>query len=299
MVALLVCLIGINVSFIEKTPYVKGANKSHDGTYEVVTTCVPNSEVFLESVSLLKEGTPIWIREFPGGNHYLVSNTGNVVSFTRVGMNAILEFLDRTGATKTTVKIPFSHGGKFTENGEFLFFLSGSGGLHMFDSKGTQINNFGICHKYAFSADGNIVACVRGDHVELYKVGAMEWTNPLPSPHVRSLAMSQDGEVLSLIDNRFLCVYDLLEKKEIFREEVPSPIVLAISPDGNLNAVAKQIRDITSRVDVVLFNLEQETIWQWSNTFGRENETVHRIDFTDDNELHIYSTDDLHRFSIK
>ena len=299
MVAFLICLIGINVSLIEKAPYVKGANESQDGTYEVVTACIPNSEVFLERVSLLKEGTHVWIREFPGGNHYLVSNTGNVVSITHIGMNAILDFLDRTGATKTTVKIPFSHGGKFTENGEFFFFLSGSEGLYMFDKKGTQINNFGKCHKYALSADGKIAALVRDDYVELCKVGAMEWANPLPSPHVRSIVMSQDGEILAIIDNKLLCVYDLLEKKEIFREEVPSPIVLAISPDGNLIAVAKQVRDITSRIDVMLFNLEQEIIWQWSHTFSLEYETVHHIDFTDDNELHIYSTDDLYRFSIR
>jgi len=299
MVALCIVLIGISVSFIEKTSYVKGADGSQDGTYKIVTNYVPNSEVFLEKVSLFHELTQIWSVERPGGSHYAVSNTGNVVSITPVGKNAKLDFLDKTGVTIITVQVPFSHGGKFTEDGESFFFLSGSEGLHMYEKEGTQINNFGKCHKYAFSADGNIVAVVHEDYFEMYKTGVMEWKYPLPSPHVRSVVMSQDGKILSLIDNRFLCVYDLLEEKEMFREEVPNPIVLAISPDGGLIAVATQVRDVTSRVDVMLFNLDQEVIWQWSHTFSREYETVHRIDFTYDNELHVYATDDLYRFSIR
>ena len=299
MVSLLICLIGINVSFIEKTPYVKGANESQNGTYEITTACVPNLEMFVERVSLFKNDILIWSRESSGKRHYIVSNSGTVVSTTPVGQNAVLNFYDARGVSRKSVEIPFPRGGGFTKDGEFFFILSGTEGLYMFDKAGAVVNNFGMYPNYAFSEDGRVVALINNNSltvdVDNIPVGEMS----VPSAHVRSVTMSDDGKILALIDNQCVCVYDLIGGAKLYQKQVKNPTTLAISSDGTLITITCEERNITSHVTTYLFNLEGELLWQWTNKFSREYETVYRLDITDDSELHIYSTDDLFRFSIR
>ena len=298
MVALLICLIGINVSFIEKTPYVKGANESQNGLYEITTAYVPNPEMFLESVSLFKDDILLWSREFSGKRHYIVSNNGTVVSTTPVGVNAVLDFYDAKGISRRSTKIPFPQGGGFTKNGEFFFILSGTEGLYMFDKAGAVVNNFGIYPSYAFSEDGRVVALIHENSLTVNVDNTPVAEMSVPSVHVRSVTMSDDGKILALIDNQYVCVYDLIAGAKFYQKQVKNPTTLAISHNGTLIAITCEERNITSHVTTYLFNLEGELLWQWTNRFSREYETVHRVDITDDNELHIYSTEHLFRFSI-
>ena len=299
MVALLACLIGINVSFIEKTPYVKGANESQNRTYEITTTYIPNVEMFVERVSLFKDDILLWSREFSGKRHYVVSNNGTVVSTTSVGLNAVLDFYDARGISRKSIKIPFPQGGGFTKDGEFFFILSGTEGLYMFDNAGTVVNNFGIYPHYAFSEDGKVAALINKNSLTVNVDNIPVAEMSVPSAHVRSVVMSDDGKIIALIDNQYVCVYDLLAGAQLYQKQVKNPTTLAISSDGTLIAITCEERDITSQVTAYLFNLEAQLLWQWSYTFSREYETVHRIDFTDDNELHVYATGDLFRFSIR
>ncbi|KPK62121.1 hypothetical protein AMJ83_11590 [candidate division WOR_3 bacterium SM23_42] len=299
MVALCICLIGISVSFIEKTPYVKDGNESQNGTYEIMTAYVPNVEMFVERVSLFKDGLIAWSREFSGKRHYIVSNNGTAVSTTPIAENAVLDFYDARGISQNSVKIPFPRGGGFTKNGEFFFILSGTEGLYMFDKAGAVVNNFGIYPSYAFSEDGRVVALISKNSltVKVDNIPVAEMS--VPSAHVRSVVMSDDGKILALIDNQYICVYDLIAGAQLYQRQIKSPTTLAISPNGTLIAIKCEERNITSHVTTYLFNLEGELLWQWSYKFSREYETVHRVDITDDNELHIYSTDHLFRFSIR
>ena len=299
MVALLICLLGINVSFIERTPYVKGANESQNGTYQITAAYVPNAETFVERVSLFKDDILLWSREFSGKRHYIVSNIGTVVSTTPLGVNAFLDFYDAKGISRKSIKISFPRGGGFTKGGEFFFILSGTEGLYMFDKTGTVGANFGIFHNYAFSKDGKVVALINENSITVNVDNIPVAEMSVPSPHVRSVAMSDDGKILALIDNQYVCVYDLIAGAQLYQKQVKNPTTLAISPNGTLIAITCEERDITSYVTTYLFNLEGELLWQWSSKFSREYETLHCIDITDVNELHIYSTDNLFRFSIR
>ncbi len=299
MVALAICLIGISVSFIERTPYIKGANASQDGTYEITIAYIPSAATYVERVSLFKDDIPIWSREFSGKRHYSVSNNGTVVSTIPVGDNAILDFYDAGGISRKSIKIPFPRGGGFTKDDEFFFILSGTEGLYMFDGAGTVVNNFGIYPNYAFSDDGKVVTLINENSliVNVDNIPVAEMA--VPSAHVRSVAISDDGQILALIDNQYVCVYDLIAGVQLYQKQVKNPTTLAISPNGALIAITCEERNITSHVTTYLFNLDEELLWQWSYQFSREYETVHRLDITDNNELHIYSTDDLFRFSIR
>ena len=299
MVAFFICLIGISVSFIEKTPYVKGANESQNRTYEITTAYVPNMEMFVERVSLFKDDILLWNREFSGKRHYMVSNNGAVVSTTPVGLNAVLDFYDARGISRESIKIPFPRGGGFTKDGEFFFILSGTEGLYMFDNAGTVVNNFGIYPNYVFSEDGKVVALINKNSLTVSVDNIPVAEMSVPSVHVRSVVMSDDGKILALIDNQYVCVYDLLAGAQLYQKQIKNPTTVAISSNGTLITITCEERDITSQVTTYLCNLEAQLLWQWSCKFSREYETVHRVDITDDDELHVYSTDHLFRFSIR
>ena len=299
MIVLLICVIGVNVTFIEKTPYTKNTIESANRTYEITSDYVVDEEVLMERVSLFKDDILLWSREFSGKGHYVVSNSGTVVSTTLIGENAVLDFYDARGISRKSVKIPFPRGGGFTKDGEFFFILSGTEGLYMFDKAGTAVNNFGICPNYAFSKDGKVVALINKNSLTVNVDNTPVVEISAPSANIRSVVMSDDGKILVLIDNQYVCVYDLIAGAQLYQKQVKNPTTLAISPNGALIAITCEERNITSQVITYLFNLEAKLLWQWSYKFSREYETVHLVDITDDNELHIYSTDDLFRFSIR
>jgi len=299
MTVLLICLLGVNVSFIECAPYTKGIIESQDGTYRIAIDRIPDAEVFKERMSLLKDGTPVWDKEHHSGDYYYVSNTGCVVSKITINMNAVLAFHDRTGVIRNVINIPSACGGTFTNSGEFFFFLSGSEGLYMFDNTGAEIDNFGVCNKYTVSDGGHIVTVIRDNRLIVHNNGMIVWETSIPSVHLRAMVMSHDGSLLSLIDNKYVWVFDISAKKEIFRKEIPNPVALAISPEGSLFAIAREERDITSTVTVLLLNIKNKLLWQWSHKFNEACETVHGIEITDGSELHVYSTDDLFRFAVQ
>jgi len=299
MYVLLICLLSINVTFVEQTTYIKNSNTSQNEMYAIVSNYIPDSESFREKVSLLKTGNLVWSQEFQGKSHFYISNTGTVVSIIRHGSDAILNFYDQNGISQNSIKVPFPHGGNFTKDGKLFFFLSGSNGLSVFDQSGNEINNFGTCHKYAFSNDGRTVALVHENNFTVYIDKIPVWQTSVPSAHVRSVVISDDGAILALIDNQYLYVYDLTANCQKYRVSIKNPTVLAMSPDGGLIAVAKEERHATSHISVLLYNLENEVVWEWSRILDHDYETIHHIDFTENDYLHVYATDDLFRFSIK
>jgi hypothetical protein len=267
--------------------------------YTIVSNCIPGSESFQEKVSLFENNNLVWSQEFHGKNHFCISNTGATVSIIRHGYDAVLNFYNQNGISQNSIKVPFPHSGHFTKDGKLFFFLSGSNGLSVFDQSGNEINNFGQCHRYAVSNDGRTIALVYGNNLTVFVDKIPVWQTSVPSAHVRSVVMSDDGAVLALIDNQYLCVYDLTENCEKYRSSIKNPTVLAISSNGGLIAVAKEERHATSHISVLLYNLENEVIWEWSRILEHDYETVHRIDFTENDNLHVYATDDLYRFSIR
>lgn len=180
-----------------------------------------------------------------------------------------------------------------------FFFLSGTDGLSAYDQAGQELNTFGLCHKYAISYDGSIVAVVNKNKLTVYEhnIPLMEFA--VPSMHVRSMVISDNGSVLAFIDSQNLYIYDLTEGSEKFRSSIKKPKVLAMSSDGGLIVVAGEERHTTSHITVQLFNQENDVVWKWSRVLEHEYETVHRIDFTDDKYLHIYTTDDLFNFMVE
>lgn len=176
--------------------------------------------------------------------------------------------------------------------------MSGAEGLLRFSKKGELINRYGICNGYAASHDGEVVAQVNGDNLDVYKGKDKLFASLLPSPFVRAMAMSSNGNNLAVIDNQYMIVFDLINKRECYRTAIDNPIVLAASKDGNMIACAREVRGSTSQVTALLFNLKGEKLWEWSIEFTKDYETVHRIEFSEDRLLNIYSTDTLFRFRV-
>ncbi len=290
-------IFSLNVSFVEKIATPKEPIQSQNGIYTISASFRPGVEVLVDHTSFIKNGKIVWTKAGDGESYYYIGNNGTVVALVPEGDNLFLRFYDHNGNKKSEVFVAYPQGGSFTLDGEGFFFNSASG-LSLFSKDGKVLANFGQCSQYAFSRDGRTVARSSGSEITVSKGEKTIFNSTLPSPSIRGMAMSEDGKSLAVIEHHNLFVYDLTQGRELYHLPVENPIVVSISPDGELIACAKETRLATSFISVSLFNRTGEKVWEWSNRFTKDYETVYRIDFTRDRFLNIYSTDDVFRFRI-
>jgi len=291
-------LVGVQVSLVEHTSYPKGIISSQNGVYTLSCSYHPAFEVSIDQAVLRKDGQAVWHKQGAGESHFFLGNLGTTVAMIPEGDPVRLDFYDGQGRRAGTVRVPFTQGAQFSDDGEHFFIVSGTGGLLQFAKDGETEAQFGPANAFAISGDGRTVALVQGSELSIFRSQKLLLRAALPRANVRSMTLSRDGKTLGVIDQGTLLVFDTRAKKELSRVRLANPIVLGVAPDGEQVVCAQEERRATSLVRFSLFSRTGAKTAEWSKQFEREYETVHRIDCRSNGIIDVYTTDGRDRYFV-
>ena len=181
------------------------------------------------------EGKKLWeIDPAFGGTDFYISNGAKLV----VGISSAdgspespLVFYNNAGDLIFGTKIRFPQGISFSSNGKYVLVNSAKDGLLAFDDSGDLKANFGLCEKFAISADGEYVATISAGNLKFYHQ-SKSIGNPLKiNPLVRGLSFSPENEYLSVIDKKNLYLFEVKTGKLLWRYALKQPELSFISVD--------------------------------------------------------------------
>jgi hypothetical protein len=155
-----------------------------------------------------------------GHTTFDIANSGVVVGISLDPVStgrAELTFYSPKGAQLGAASVGLLRATGFSNDGSVYCVNDGISGLRVFSPDGTELYNFGVASWFALSPNGNRIAAVRIDSIELFDQGMALGQIPITSPVIRHMTFSPDGTELAFVDHNSLCLYRIVPLQPVFR----------------------------------------------------------------------------------
>ncbi len=120
-----------------------------------------------------------------------------------------LLFFGSNGAEVGSAQVDNFAGGRFSEDGEFFFAMSGGKGLIKFTTTGKEVLRYGNGNRYSVSRDGELVATYGDSVLNIYRGQTLLTAQKVRESAVRDVRFSFDDRLVALLLTRQLQVFDL------------------------------------------------------------------------------------------
>lgn len=221
----------------------QGVTSSDDGLFFGITTySTKASPGFLaaERFELFTiDGKELWEIENPKAASFHISNGAKLVVGLSGGegaSNSWMVFYNGNGEEIIHKEVSFPQGISFPSNGRYVFANSATDGLLVFDDSGSLKANLRRCGQFSFSSDGEYVATVYEEGLNLFHQGKPKG-NPLKiNPMVRGIRFSPEDDYLAIIDKESLSLFETDTGKLLWQHTLNQPGHSFISVDLSANA---------------------------------------------------------------
>jgi hypothetical protein len=169
-------------------------------------------------------GQLIWSQKDPGCSSFILSDESSIA----VGIagaeglpESSLLFFGTSGIQVGSAKVDNFSSGRFSEDGEFFFAISGGKGLVKFTTSGKEVFRYGDCNRYSVSRDGELVAIYKDSLLNIYRGETLLATRGFPESAVRDVRFSFDGRFAATLLTRQLQLFDLDSSRLVWEYSLP------------------------------------------------------------------------------
>lgn len=169
-------------------------------------------------------GEFIWGVTDPGCNSFILSDESSVavgIAGAEGLAESALIFFGSNGNEVGAAKVDYFSSGRFSDDGEFFFAISGGKGLIKFTTTGKEVQRYGECNRYGISRDGEAVAIFKDSSLTVYKGQSLLTSLPIPELTVRDVRFSADNRYTAILKTQQLLLYDLDSQRLAWEYSLP------------------------------------------------------------------------------
>lgn len=169
-------------------------------------------------------GEFIWGVTDPGCNSFILSDE-SPIAVGIAGAEGLAEsaliFFGSTGNEAGAAKVDNFSSGRFSEDGEFFFAISGGKGLIKFTTSGKEVQRYSDCSRYSVSRDGEIVAVYKDSLLSVNGGPAIRNSLPIPELTIRDIRFSSDNRYAAILRTQQLLLYALDSLRLVWEYSLP------------------------------------------------------------------------------
>jgi hypothetical protein len=224
-------------------------------------------------------GEFIWGVKDPGCTSFILSDE-SAIAVGIAGAEGLAEsaliFFGSTGNEVGAAKVDNFSSGRFSDDGEFFFAISGGKGLIKFTTTGKEVQRYADCKRYSVSRDGEIVAIYKDSSVSIYKGATLQTSMPVSELAVRDVRFSANNRYAAILKTQQLLLYDVDSLQPVWEYSLPDSgyQFFHFDSDSSFNYFACSTNNSTdtperrnTRGQALLIGSDGKLVWQTDMTY--------------------------------
>lgn len=258
-----------------------------------------------------REGNRLWSINDPDCNSFVMTDAAPIV----VGISGAeglpeseLRFFNDKGKLLNSVRIDHMANVSISDDGRYVFVVSGSRALLKFTSGGNKLGEYPVTTHYRVSRDGSLVGVLLDTLVRIYSRDNVLCERRVPRGEFRDLKFSGDDSQAALLSSERLEIVDLKTEitKLLWPIQAPGYRLVDLATDddfsyflcsSNNSAARPEVRD--SQGKVFLLGADGQTLWHYDLTYVSRAVGTPKVQFDRDRHLlSILSAEKLELFKL-